>query len=321
MPLKVGVELCIDISDIPHTAKAYQLRSKAIPKEIAMNPRQFLDSFWSPEIRNQVFIAMSFSPQMQVAYDMIIDPACSVDCGIPAFRVDLGHGGDSIITEIMDSIAHSKLVIAEVSCMNPENPKSVNGNVMWEVGIAHACRQANEVILIRRCTDPHNALFDISTIRVHSYDISSLAESRRQLALVIKDRLNSIEYEKSLLVDRAIRQLDPSSRNILLSSAKIKLKESFSIPSGSTDKEGWRHLFRLGIVEWIFNEPGRGILSEEISAISKQPDSAQPTISGAHRLTSFGQSVVKKLVKLLSRFVLSDEEIEKLVKQMSTAMQ
>ena len=85
-----------------------------------MYPRQFLDNFWSPEIRNQAFVAMSFDKKFHPLYNEVIEPACSIDCNLEPIRVDYEGGGDSIITKILDGIAHSKLIIAEISTL-PQN--------------------------------------------------------------------------------------------------------------------------------------------------------------------------------------------------------
>ena len=59
----------------------------------------------------------------------------------------------SIITDILDGIAHSKLVLADISVATTGKwAGQRNGNVMYEVGLAHAVRQSTEVLLIRSFT-------------------------------------------------------------------------------------------------------------------------------------------------------------------------
>ena len=40
-----------------------------------MYPRQFLDSFWSPALRDEAFVAMSFDDAYASVFDDIIQPA------------------------------------------------------------------------------------------------------------------------------------------------------------------------------------------------------------------------------------------------------
>jgi hypothetical protein len=77
---------------------------------------------------------------------------------------------------------------------------------MHEVGLAHAVRQATEVLLIRSDREPIN--FDVAQIRVHPYNRDDLEETRRQLAQLLTDLLRQVEQEKSLMVLRAMDLLD-----------------------------------------------------------------------------------------------------------------
>ena len=99
---------------------------------------------------------MSFAPQYQHRFDTVIAPAInSIPLGterLTACRVDLSKTGDSILTDIVDGIAHSQLVPADVSTIGKDSVTGTpyrNGNVMYEVGIALACRHPSEVLLVR----------------------------------------------------------------------------------------------------------------------------------------------------------------------------
>jgi hypothetical protein len=70
------------------------------------------------ELRPQVFVAMSFAPQYQSRFDTVFVPAISsITYGserLIAYRVDFSKTGDSIVTDIVDGIAHSQLVLTDV---------------------------------------------------------------------------------------------------------------------------------------------------------------------------------------------------------------
>lgn len=110
-----------------------------------MYPRQFFDTFWRPDLRNEVFVAMSFAPEFTAIWESILRPAIE-DTGLKPRRVDTTVISGNIVTEIMDGIAHARVVLGELTCLPSGFP---NGNVMYEIGLAHSLRQAEEVLLVR----------------------------------------------------------------------------------------------------------------------------------------------------------------------------
>ena len=79
-----------------------------------MHPNVFLKTFWRMDLKPQVFVAMSFAPQYKARYDAIILPAIESiavnNIRLKAYRVDTSKSGDSILTDIMEGIAHSQMV-------------------------------------------------------------------------------------------------------------------------------------------------------------------------------------------------------------------
>ena len=133
-----------------------------------MHPQTFLKTFWRLELRPQIFVAMDFREEFQERYSKVIEPAIRsiVWNGqqLAPYRVDFSKSGDSILSDIIDGISHSQFVLADVSTVGVETNtrKSFrNGNVMYEVGLALACRHPSEVLLVRDDDDPF--LFDVST--------------------------------------------------------------------------------------------------------------------------------------------------------------
>jgi len=67
-------------------------------------------------------------------------------------RVDVSKTGDSVLTDIIDGIAHCEMILADVSAIGYDSKTGDpyrNGNVMYEVGLAVAARQPSEVLLIQ----------------------------------------------------------------------------------------------------------------------------------------------------------------------------
>ena len=88
-----------------------------------MHPNVYLRTFWRSSFRQSVFVAMSFAELYHPRYKEIIEPAIEAVTHrgdrLKAVRVDLSKTGDSILTDIIDGIAHSRLVLADVSVVGP----------------------------------------------------------------------------------------------------------------------------------------------------------------------------------------------------------
>jgi hypothetical protein len=120
-----------------------------------MHPNVYLKTFWQMQLKPQIFVAMSFAEPYRTRFEQVISPAISsvrVDnVALVAYRVDNSQSGDSILTDIMDGIAHSRMILADVSSIGRNSTTGEpyrNGNVMYEVGLALACRQPCDVLLV-----------------------------------------------------------------------------------------------------------------------------------------------------------------------------
>ena len=183
-----------------------------------MYPHTFLETLWRLVLRPQVFVAMSFAPQYASRYTDVIEPAIRgvlLD-GQPLepYRVDVSKSGDSILTDISDGIAHSRLVLADVSTAGRDSVTGApfrNGNVMYEVGIALACRQPTEILLVR---DDHDAfLFDVSAIPHVTLDFT--------------DTQGAIAILTEHLVSRAREQRIVGDARVQMAIASLSAEETF----------------------------------------------------------------------------------------------
>ena len=151
-----------------------------------MHPNVFLRTFWRTEVRREVFVAMTFDPAYNNRFTNVIEKAITGiehgDTPLRARRVDLSKTGDPILTDIMDGIAHSIMVLADVSIVGRDavsNRKFRNANVLYEVGLALACRHPSEVLLIR--DDYEDFLFDVSTVPHKNLNFTDEAGATEQL--------------------------------------------------------------------------------------------------------------------------------------------
>src|SRR6185295_15069309 len=108
-----------------------------------MYPNTFVHSFWTLNVRRQVFVAMSFHEKFEPRFNEVLAPAIrdhKVDAvTLQPYRVDLSKSGDSILADIIDGIAHSQLVVADVSTIGRDSVTDRsyrNGNVMYEVWVS-----------------------------------------------------------------------------------------------------------------------------------------------------------------------------------------
>jgi len=190
---------------------------------------------------------MSFDESFQHLWEQVFVPAVaavSVD-GKPleAHRVDLTRKSDSIVTEIVQEIAHSRLILVDISTTGwmdrPEaSPRPIrNANVMYELGIAHAARLAEEVVVVRGDSDALD--FDIAGVRVHQYS-SNAQDARAQVADLLLEAGKSISQRRSVAVRRALRSLDPVMYLILQEVGEIAHPSPTTVGEilGSLERQG-----------------------------------------------------------------------------------
>jgi hypothetical protein len=184
-----------------------------------MNPRDFLDSYWRPTIRDSVFVAMPFHDEFTPIWQNAIQPTIETGQGLSAERVDATVLSGSIVMRILDGIAHARIILADISVAQEGKWKGQrNGNVMYEVGIAHASRQSSEVLLVR--SDDEEINFDLAGIQVHSYDRSNITATRIYFDQILKEALLQIDQTKSLQVQKVVDALDVHALEFIQSSGK-----------------------------------------------------------------------------------------------------
>lgn len=133
-------------------------------------------------------------------------------------RVDQRRISDSILTEILDGIRSSLLVFADVTTIGAVEGRPLrNGNVMYELGIAHACRQPTEVVVFR--SDAEELLFDTAHVRVNSYDPDGdAAAAIVSVRTALLDAAKETDAAKALAVQQAADSLDAVAVTFLLQS-------------------------------------------------------------------------------------------------------
>ncbi len=159
---------------------------------------------------------MPFHKEFTPIWEKAIKPAIENDnsLNLKAHRVDASTLSGSIIVEIMDYIAHARIILADISISEQGKWQGQrNGNVMYEVGLTHALRQVSEIVLIRSDNDEIN--FDVAGINIHNYDRSNLDSARKIVANLIIESSKQIDQSKGLKVQRAIDMMDSATLEML----------------------------------------------------------------------------------------------------------
>jgi hypothetical protein len=185
-----------------------------------MHPNAYLRTYWRADVRPEIFVAMSFDAAYARRYAQVIERAIRAIThhgrALVPRRADLSKTGDSILSDIIDGVAHSTMVLCDVSTIGHDSRSGYayrNGNVMYEVGVALACRQPSEVLLIR---DDHDRfLFDVSTVPHMHIDFANEDAAARALSEELVARLKEIDRVRDARVELMVRSLTSQERNLL----------------------------------------------------------------------------------------------------------
>lgn len=263
-----------------------------------MHPQAFLKTFWRLDLRPQIFVAMSFAPQYQSRFDTVIAPAINaIKLGseqLKPYRVDLSKTGDSILTDIVDGIAHSQLVLADVSVIGKDSVSGVpyrNGNVFYEVGIALACRNPSEVLLVR--DDEDKFLFDVSSIPHIKINFTNTAAAVNSLKEALLARFRERQLVQDARVELAVAGLSNDEATMLKSIAEQPPNSVWGRPNtGTVDFFGMAAIPRL--------------LDKQLIRVVGQFEEGHP----AYATTPLGR-VVAEIIKAGLRRFKADPKSEK----------
>lgn len=190
-----------------------------------MYPHTYLSLFPPFPRDNRVFVAMSFLPRFDARWQHVLAPAIRrVRAGGTALephRVDLRKASDSVLTEILEGISRCRFFLADITVIGELDGRPIrNGNVLYEVGLAHATRLSEEVGLLR--SDNKELLFDVMNVRVLEYDPDGNPEAAANLVTdAIVQSLRELDLKRSLTVRRAAESLDVHSWFLLLEAEAV----------------------------------------------------------------------------------------------------
>jgi hypothetical protein len=229
-----------------------------------VHPNTFYSSLFGPTKRDEIFVIISFTDQFEPRWRDVIRPCIEEDIGLRAVRVDDQASGESIVHDILDGIAHARLVIADISSQplwsKPGTSTYRSGNVMWEVGLAHVMRVPDDVLLVK--SDADTTIFDLTQFRAVEYDPRDATEARRVLSLHIRDRLRATSRTQAAYVARVAKSLNYEDLCVLFDATQtetiahhdvnVEGVETTSFPR----RKALGRLLELGLLEMRLHKGG-----------------------------------------------------------------
>jgi len=237
-----------------------------------MHPREFMDNFWTIEDTNRVFVMMAFAHHG--VWKNIIEKAIK-KAKLQPDRADIPLSGP-IPDKILEGIFNARIILVDLSPQLLKDGKTEDGitmkylynwNVAYELGIAHAVRQKEEVILISQTIE--KIPFDIQHWHIHLYDPQNIDASIEIIANLILNADKSIDHSRSLLVQREAKKLEQYCFSTLISLDKHRQYEfnEENLKTGDGGKTNLDphfvkmaiyHMLELNIIEtnYIANNPG-----------------------------------------------------------------
>lgn len=196
-----------------------------------MHPRSYVETFQRYEASNEVFVAMPFTQEFGQTFENIFVPAISAvqvhGRPLKPRVINRGtHGAPDIQAAIYDAILHSRVVIADVTvqaCVGAGTTDArwqPNANVMYEVGLAAAWRNPEDVLLIHQPHVGHRYSFDIQNLRHLSYDPSNIPAAIEALKSEIMEALRSSIFLHRQSAEKIARMITPTAVNFMFRESK-----------------------------------------------------------------------------------------------------
>lgn len=267
-----------------------------------MYPKIYMELFRSFERTPEVFVAMPFKG-FEKRWRSIFKPAI-LSCKLKPYRVKERFVSDSIPIDILNAINRSMFLLFDISNEKSERP---NANVMYELGIAHATRLPQEVIIVR---DEHSkqSPFDISHIRWNEFSPQKIKKSITKIKKLIINAKKEVDLTKDLMIERILNSLDPEMiefleiiRNYYEDVGEKYIEQGFDLYPFDLDRKGLYGLITKDCSEQYLREIARNLINFGILE-STTPIPLHKRVYGGsaeYRLTEMGKVLLKKIPKIL----------------------
>lgn len=223
-----------------------------------MYPKIYIDLFRPANKTDEVFVAMPFASKFETRWKEIFEPAISSSKMKP-YRTKEMLVSDSIPINILEGISKARLLMFDIS---NEKGKKPNPNVMYELGIAHAARLPEEVIILRDARSEKSP-FDISHLRWNTFSPENSKESTRILKDLIENAKKQIDLTKDVMVKNAISSLDIDMFSFL-EVARENIEEGFDLFAFDPDRKGLYCLAHRDSTEKEIRSIARNLINRRI---------------------------------------------------------
>lgn len=182
------------------------------------------------EALDQVFVAMPFSVSFRQAFDNVIAPAIKLVTVnrrqlVPRIINRATSGSPDIHEQIFDAILHSRLVVADMTVQanctgdNGMSRWQPNANVAYEVGLACAWRNPEDILLIHQGHPDHSYSFDVQNLRHVQYDPKD-PSSVAALAEEFVRALNQSSFLAKKAFQKILESVSPSALQFMHQEAR-----------------------------------------------------------------------------------------------------
>ena len=259
-----------------------------------MYPRIYAQYFRDFETTSEVFVALPSTAEGDKRWSKIFQPAIrSLD--LQPFRVTERTVSDSILTDILSGIGRAALVLADVTFQTAsDRPPGPNPNVLYELGLAHAMRLPEEVVVVRGDSLAVEPPFDISHIRYQKFDQARAKKSVAKIRTLLSQSLQSLDRTRDEIVQRTLRSLDPDQMRFLHT---VRGSNAFDLALFDPNRNALYGLGHQDTTEEHLRALARSLTGLGVLAAG-DPGKFKKRVYGAtpeYRLTKLGAAVVTKL--------------------------
>ena len=256
-----------------------------------MYPKIYIDLFRSFDRTPEVFVAMPFSKEFEPRWKSIFEPAIQ-SCNLEPFRVKELLVGDSIPIDILDGLNRAKFLLFDISNEKTGRP---NSNVIYELGIAHATRLPEEVIIVRDEQSKYIP-FDIKHIRWNIFSPQKINQSVGKIKSLIKKAEEEVDLTKDLLIQKALSSLDQDMMGFL-DTVRNFTEKGFDLFPFDSDSKGFYGLPHKDCSKEYLLELARILINLGIIRTA-EPLPIQERVYGVtpeYHFTELGKAILPKI--------------------------
>jgi hypothetical protein len=127
--------------------------------QTSIYPADFFGSKATARMMGYCFVLIPFKEEMREVYEIVRDALEAPPWNFTCRRADDFMRGGHILTTVLQGIADSEIIIADLT--------GLNGNVLYELGIAHMAKRPEEMLLLTQ--DLRSIPFDLQSFRAIEY--------------------------------------------------------------------------------------------------------------------------------------------------------